>query len=139
MSGNGLKWLGVGIGLFLALGFGVAEALPAAQDTQIYFDPQRTSLSQVGGHVETQVNALTRIIALVCYLAGLALAWTGLVQFKVHRDQPVQTPISKPITILFVGAGLLFLPTLMDISGATLFGKNPIKTNRLDYLADPNP
>jgi hypothetical protein len=43
-----------------------------------------------------------------------------IVEFKAHKDNPTQTPISKPIALLFVGAALIFLPSVFSVDGQAL-------------------
>jgi hypothetical protein len=44
-----------------------------------------------------------------------------VVKFKAHKDNPTQIPIGTPIALIFVGAGLMFIPTVFKVSGATMF------------------
>jgi intracellular multiplication protein IcmD len=50
------------------------------------------------------------------------IAVGAIVKFKAHKDNPTQIPIGTPIALLFVGAALIFIPTVFKVSGATLFG-----------------
>jgi intracellular multiplication protein IcmD len=43
-------------------------------------------------------------------------------KFKQHKDNPTQIPIGTPIALVFVAGALLFLPTVLSVTGATLFG-----------------
>jgi intracellular multiplication protein IcmD len=53
-------------------------------------------------------------------VAGMAFTVGAIVKFKAHKDNPTQIPIGQPIALLFVGAGLLFVPSVMKTSGETL-------------------
>jgi len=46
----------------------------------------------------------------------------AIAKFKQHKDNPTQIPIGTPIALLFIGAALLFLPTILQIAGGTIFG-----------------
>jgi hypothetical protein len=48
---------------------------------------------------------------------GQAIA---IIHFKQHKDNPTQTPISNPISLVFIAAALLFLPTII---GTDRFGR----------------
>jgi hypothetical protein len=50
---------------------------------------------------------------------------SAVLQFKLHKDNPNQTPIGKPIALVAIGAALLFLPTIIGIAGPS-FGSGPV-------------
>ena len=43
-------------------------------------------------------------------------------KFKQHKDNPAQIPIGTPVALVFIAAALLFLPTILNIAGTTMFG-----------------
>jgi len=55
--------------------------------------------------------------------------------FAVARDNSTQIPIGTPIALLFIGAALIFNPTVFKVSGSTLFGGEGIVAG-VDGLAD---
>lgn len=83
------------------------------------------AVSGIGG-VATQVTgniaAIARLITAASYVAGMAFVVGAIVKFKAHKDNPTQIPIGTPIALLFVGAALIFAPTVFKVSGGTLFG-----------------
>jgi intracellular multiplication protein IcmD len=82
------------------------------------------SLVQVVSRVEGNVLSIARLLILISYVAGVGFAMAGVLQFKAHKDNPTQTPLSKPVVYLCVGAFLLFLPSLMGTAGKSIFGGN---------------
>ena len=79
----------------------------------------------IGGVAQTAASNLANIAKLITaasYVAGMAFAVGAVVKFKAHKDNPTQIPIGTPIALLFVGAALIFIPTVFKVSGATLFG-----------------
>jgi intracellular multiplication protein IcmD len=48
----------------------------------------------------------------------------AIMKFKQHKDNPTQIPIGTPIALIFIAAALLFLPTILGIAGATMFGSS---------------
>lgn len=83
------------------------------------------AVSGVGSVAATLTGNLTNIAKLITaasYVAGMAFAVGAVVKFKAHKDNPTQIPIGTPIALLFVGAALIFIPTVFKVSGATLFG-----------------
>lgn len=79
----------------------------------------------VGGMAEQIVGSfenLTRLITAASYIAGIGFAIGSIMKFKQHKDNPSNIPIGTPIALLFIAAALLFLPTILGIAGATMFG-----------------
>ena len=79
-------------------------------------------LKDIADGMGEQVQAVASLLIIVAYVAGVGFALAGVVQFKAHKDNPTQVPLSKPIVYLVVGACLLFLPTIISSSGETIFG-----------------
>ena len=85
------------------------------------------AVSGVGGVASTVTSNLAnvaRLITAAAYVAGMAFAVGAIVKFKAHKDNPTQIPIGAPIALLFVGAALIFIPSVFKVSGTTLFGSS---------------
>ncbi len=67
------------------------------------------------------LSSLAPLFASSAYVAGLAFGVAAILKFKQHKDNPTQIPIGTPIALLFIGGALLFLPTILATTGATLF------------------
>lgn len=76
----------------------------------------------VAQNVTSNLSAVAKLITAASYVAGMAFAVGAVVKFKAHKDNPTQVPIGGPIALLFVGAALIFIPTVFKVTGATLFG-----------------
>jgi intracellular multiplication protein IcmD len=76
----------------------------------------------VAAKVTGNVANIARLITAASYVAGMAFAVGAIVKFKAHKDNPTQIPIGTPIALLFVGAALIFIPTVFRVSGQTMFG-----------------
>jgi intracellular multiplication protein IcmD len=79
-------------------------------------------IAGVASKVTTNVAAIAKLITAASYVAGMAFAVGAIVKFKAHKENPTQIPIGQPIALLFVGAALIFIPTVFKVSGQTLFG-----------------
>lgn len=104
-----LEWITC-LGLLLIAG----EALAASSLT-------------VGGMASSITGSftnLTKLITAGSYLAGLGFSIGAIMKFKQHKDNPTQIPIGTPIALIFIAAALLFLPTILGIAGATMFGSS---------------
>ncbi|RDI48619.1 type IV secretion protein IcmD [Aquicella lusitana] len=83
-----------------------------------------SGVGSVAAQVTTNVGAIARLVTAASYVAGMAFAVGAIVKFKAHKDNPTQIPIGTPIALLFVGAALIFMPTVFKVGGATLFGQS---------------
>ena len=100
-------------GLLVTLAFGASYVF-AEGDTQ--------SLSSIADNVRKNLAAVVNLIYGISFLAGIAFFLTGLVKFKAHKDNPTQVPLSAPIVLIAISACLMFLPSLMNVAGQTVFG-----------------
>lgn len=80
------------------------------------------NLSGVASNVISNFGALAKMITAAAYVAGFGFAFAAILKFKAHKDNPQQIPVGTPIALLFIGAALIFLPTLFSITGETVFG-----------------
>jgi intracellular multiplication protein IcmD len=72
--------------------------------------------------IKEDIGVIAQLIIVIAYISGVAFALAGIVQFKAHKDSPTQTPLSKPMVLLIVGACLLFLPTVIRTAGESVLG-----------------
>ncbi|MBP9764133.1 MAG: type IV secretion protein IcmD [Gammaproteobacteria bacterium] len=79
-------------------------------------------ITSIATTVTTQATAIAKLLSVTAYVAGVGFALAGVLQFKTHKENPQQTPLSKPVVMIVVAACLLFLPTILNIAGASLFG-----------------
>lgn len=83
-----------------------------------------SGVGSVSQQVTSNLANIARLITAASYVAGMAFAVGAIVKFKAHKDNPTQIPIGTPIALLFVGAALIFIPTIFKVSGSTLFGSS---------------
>ncbi len=83
------------------------------------------NLADIASGIKTQASALATALSVVSYLAGVGFAMAGILQFKAHKENPQQVPLSKPVVMILVAASLVFLPTVINVAGASLFGGTP--------------
>lgn len=79
-------------------------------------------LGAVASNVTNTMNSVGKLITAGSYVAGVGFALMGMLKFKAHKDQPAQVPLSQPIVLLAIAAGLVFLPSLITTTGSTVFG-----------------
>ena len=67
-------------------------------------------------------TSIAQLITAGSYLAGLGFSIGAIMKFKQHKDNPTQVPVGTPIALVFIAAALLFLPTILGVTGQTMFG-----------------
>ncbi len=79
-------------------------------------------LGAVADNITGTMTSVAKLITAASYVAGIGFALMGMLKFKAHKDQPAQVPLSQPIVLLAIAAGLVFLPSLVTTAGSTVFG-----------------
>lgn len=83
---------------------------------------QNKDLGWVASNVTGTMQNLGLLVTAVAYVAGLGFAMASIFKFMHYKNNPQQETIGKPITMLFVAAGLLFMPSVFSATGTSLFG-----------------
>ncbi|EKD74651.1 MAG: hypothetical protein ACD_44C00371G0008 [uncultured bacterium] len=81
-----------------------------------------TNLTAIATNLTGAFTQIAKMITAGAYLAGAAFALGAIMKFKQHKDNPQQIPIGQPIALIFIAAALMFLPTLYNVAGKSLFG-----------------
>lgn len=79
-------------------------------------------LGTVAETITDTFDSLAMLITAGSYIAGLGFAISAILKFKAHKDNPQQVTVGTPIALLFVAAALIFLPSILGVTGNTLFG-----------------
>ncbi|MBI2784914.1 MAG: type IV secretion protein IcmD [Legionella longbeachae] len=79
-------------------------------------------IGKMASNITASFTNLTKLITAGSYLAGLGFSIGAIMKFKQHKDNPTQIPIGTPIALVFIAAALLFLPSILGITGQTMFG-----------------
>jgi len=80
------------------------------------------TLGGMASSITSSFGSLGKLITAASYLAGLGFSVGAIMKFKAHKDNPTQITIGTPIALVFVAAALLFLPSILDVTGQTMFG-----------------
>lgn len=81
-----------------------------------------SGVGSVASNISSGFTAIAKMITGAAFLAGLGFMMAAILKFKAHKDNPQQIPVGTPIALLFVGAALVFIPALLKVGGASLFG-----------------
>jgi intracellular multiplication protein IcmD len=80
------------------------------------------TLGGMASQIAGSFSSLAKLITAGSYLAGLGFSIGAIMKFKQHKDNPTQIPIGTPIALTFIAAALLFLPSILSMTGSTMFG-----------------
>lgn len=82
------------------------------------------SIGTMASTITGSFENLAKLITAGSYLAGLGFSIGAIMKFKQHKDNPTQIPIGTPIALVFISAALLFLPSILGVTGVTMFGSS---------------
>lgn len=85
------------------------------------FGVSGTGIGGVAANVTSNLSQIAKLITAGAYVAGFGFAVGAIVKFKAHKDNPTQVQLSQPIALLFVGAALIWIPSVFSSAGWTLF------------------
>jgi intracellular multiplication protein IcmD len=82
------------------------------------------TIGGMASSITSSFENLSKLITASSYLGGLAFAIGAIMKFKQHKDNPTQIQIGTPIALVFIASALLFLPSILDVASATMFGSS---------------
>ena len=82
------------------------------------------TIGTMASNITDSFESLTKLVTAGSYLAGLGFSIGAIMKFKQHKDNPTQIPVGTPIALVFISAALLFLPSILGITGSTMFGSD---------------
>lgn len=82
-------------------------------------------LTSIMMNLQSNVPWLRRLVVGFCYVFGLGLILKSVFMLKAFGQQKTMmashSSFTKPLITMFIGAGLFYLPTVIDTSVASLF------------------
>ena len=82
------------------------------------------SVASLANNVKSSFGALAQLITAGAYVAGFAFVLVAIFKFKQHKDNTTNITIGTPIAMLFIGAAMIFLPSIISTTGKTVFGSS---------------
>ena len=72
--------------------------------------------------IGASVISLGSIISDIALVSGVGFLLASFFKFDQHKKNPTQIPVSQPLTLLLIGAGLCLFPTIMPLVQTAAFG-----------------
>ena len=98
---------------------GIAAVMAALFVPEVVLASQ--NIGTMADNIAGNFTSLAKLITAAAYLGGLGFAVGAILKFKQHKDNPTQVPIGTPIAMLIVAASMIFLPTILGITGESIF------------------
>jgi intracellular multiplication protein IcmD len=92
--------------------FGVGECLATSV----------TTFGEMAKLITGSFANIAQLITAGSYIAGIGFSLGAVMKFKAHKDNPTQVQIGTPIAMTFIAAALLFFPTILTMTGESIFG-----------------
>lgn len=75
-----------------------------------------STMGDFAGNIIDPICIMTSAFYKICYLIGAALLIACAIQFKAHRNNPLQVRASQPIALLIFGLAFILLPIIAQLS-----------------------
>lgn len=90
--------------------------------TKLFAATPATSVEGLATLLSGTFKSVVQIITAISYVGGIGFTLGSIMKFKQHKDNPTQVPVGTPVSMVFIGASLLFFPTILTIAGNSIFG-----------------
>jgi len=80
------------------------------------------NLVDIAENITNIFPSFVELVVAICYVAGIGFAAAGVMKFKQHKDNPTQVPLGGPVAMVFIAAALIYIPTLIQSTGMSVFG-----------------
>ena len=99
-----------------------AAAVPALAGTSVH--AQVTDITSMTAQLNGQLNSLAQLAGMIAFLGGFVLGIMGLLKLRANAQNPndPSNKLSTAFMLIFIGAGLIAVPTVMGVGVQTLFG-----------------
>jgi intracellular multiplication protein IcmD len=81
-----------------------------------------STIGQMASLITHSFASIAKLITAMSYIAGIGFSLGAVMKFKSHKDNPTQVTIGTPVAMLFIAAALLFFPTVLGMTGMSIFG-----------------
>ena len=87
-----------------------------------FADGQPATIGDLAKNIIGSLANVTNLLTAGAYVGGVTFFIVAVFQFKQHKENPTQHPLSKPMMILAMSSALIFLPTFISSVSTTIFG-----------------
>jgi intracellular multiplication protein IcmD len=84
---------------------------------------QHMNLGDLANNLTQSFEAIVKLLTAGAYVGGVTFFIVSVFQFKQHKENPTQVPLSKPMMILAMSSALIFLPDFINSVSQSIFGE----------------
>lgn len=81
-------------------------------------DQSSLSIGSASANVMEPLSIFTNGLYNICYILGVGFILGSIIRFREYRQNPSQTPISRPIAILCFGLIFIAVPIIAKLSSS---------------------
>jgi len=92
---------------------------------------QVTDFSSVATQLNGQLNSAGQLAGMVAFLSGFVFGIMGFMKLRANAQNPndPSNKVSTAFMLIFIGAGLIAVPTVMGVGVTSLFGGGGANTS----------
>ena len=104
--------------------YAAAVASVVAGMTAMTARAQVTDLTSMTAQLNGQLNSLAQLAGMIAFLAGFVFGIMGFMKLRANAQNPndPSNRVTTAFMLIFVGAGLIAIPTVMGVGVESLFG-----------------
>jgi len=92
---------------------------------------QVTDFSGMADQLNGQLNSAAELAGMIAFLSGFVFGIMGFMKLRANAQNPndPSNKVSTAFMLIFIGAGLIAVPTVMGVGVTSLFGSGGANTN----------
>ena len=80
------------------------------------------SAGDIATNIADSGKGFAKLAEVASFVIGLFLMLVGILKFNAYKNNPQQTPLSTPITLVAVAVALIAVPSIVGSGLQTMFG-----------------
>lgn len=114
--------------------FHLGAAAVALAITSTGVHAQVTDVSGMSDQITGQLGSLGQLAGVIAFLSGFVFAIMGFMKLKANAANPndPSNKVSTAFMLIFIGAALIAVPTVLGVGVTSLFGSGGPTTNLTD-------
>lgn len=101
---------------------------------------QVRDLGGIADGLTAQMDSINTLLGVAAFVLGVAMAVAGLMKFRAYSQNPndPSNKMSTAFMLIFVGASLVAIPSVLGSGIETIFGENASKTDVVSGFSSLN-
>lgn len=95
---------------------------PALAQQQFAIPTDGIAAGQIAENIADSGKGFAKLAEVGALVLGLFMMLIGILKFKAYKDNPQQTPLGTPVTLILIAVALIAIPSMFGSGLQTLFG-----------------